>query len=142
MNVLETMEKVLANTFVMYVHAHIAHWNVEGPDFHDKHAFLGSLYDELWSAVDGIAEHIRACGNFAPGTLADLVEDAYVADNDPGRNWEGIRQQLLTENGTVVRSLQEAFEAATEADDQGLVNYLAGRLEIHAKHGWMLRASR
>lgn len=140
MTLAERLRVVLADTFLMYVHAHIAHWNVEGPDFHENHQFLNDLYDELWEAVDAIAEHIRVLGVAAPTTLASLVEDGTIHDGDPGRNWEQIRQQLYGENLNVINSLNAAFEVAN--DDQGIANFIADRLDKHAKWGWMLRASR
>jgi len=126
---------VLKDTWTMYLHAHAAHWNVTGENFNDHHKFLNSLYDELWDAVDGIAEHIRAL---------DIMVSASVLSGttvDPGSDWTNIQRILLEDNNTVLRSLVEAFDAASSVNDQGLVNFLAGRLETHAKHGWMLRAS-
>jgi starvation-inducible DNA-binding protein len=139
--ILQSMRQVLADTFLMYAHAHIAHWNVEGPDFFENHQFLNNLYDELWEAVDGIAEHIRPLGAFAPITLASLIAEASIDDTDPGRSWEQIRQRLYTENQQVMASLVAAFESAQDANDQGLMNFLADRIDKHSKHGWMLRAS-
>lgn len=141
MSVIDSMRHVLANTFVMYVHAHIAHWNVKGPDFHENHQFLGGLYEELWGAVDSIAEQIRASGDLAPGTLDALEDPSSIGDYDLGSNWQGIATGLYLENGLVISSLNDAFVAATEANNQGLVNFLADRLDKHAKWGWMLRSS-
>jgi starvation-inducible DNA-binding protein len=127
---------VLKETWAMYIHAHAAHWNIIGENFHSHHAFLGEIYSGLWEAVDGIAEHIRALDIPVSATVLTGVS------SDPGMNWEGIRQRLLADNEIVVDALKEACEAADEVEDEALCNFLADRLDKHAKLGWMLRASR
>lgn len=131
---------VLANTFTMYVRAHVAHWNIVDPNFHSLHGFLGDVYASLWEAVDDIAEHIRIVG----GTVSpsSLVSIAAVRSADPGSNWEAIRQALISDNEIVIAELQAALEAADEAENEALANFLADRLDKHAKLGWMLKASR
>jgi DNA-binding ferritin-like protein len=48
---------------------------------------------------------------------------------------------LLRENAVVVADLNDAFAAAIAANDQGCANFIADRLDKHAKHGWMLTVS-
>lgn len=132
---------VLADTFLMYSHAHIFHWNIIGSGFPQYHAFLNDLYDELWGAVDGIAEHLRALGVTAPSSLSSLTATASFEDKAPWQDWDNIRLQLEDENKAVIASLRNAFDAASEENDQGLCNFLADRLDRHAKHGWMLASS-
>lgn len=136
------LRRVLADTFVMYVHAHGAHWNVTGPNFPEYHSFLGDLYNELWGAIDDIAEHIRTIGTAAPGTVGTIVLPTIIPDVDPGSNWDDIRAQLEKENFVLIAGLNEAFGAAMAANNQGIVNFLADRLDRHAKHAWMLASSK
>jgi len=56
---IDQMKVVLADTFAMYLKAHMFHWNVTGPNFPQLHEFFGDLYEELHGAVDPIAEQIR-----------------------------------------------------------------------------------
>ena len=67
------LKKVLANTFVMYFKTHTYHWNVEGMFFPQLHEFFGNLYEELYNAVDPIAEHLRAMDSYTPVSLAELT---------------------------------------------------------------------
>jgi starvation-inducible DNA-binding protein len=135
------LRKVLADTFLMYSHAHIAHWNITGPDFFQYHGFLNDLYGDLWDAIDSIAEHIRSAGGPAPASLGALLAPAQIPDRDVMATWATIRAQLLRENAVVVADLNDAFAAAIAANDQGCANFIADRLDKHAKHGWMLTVS-
>lgn len=136
----EALRRVLADTFVMYVHAHGAHWNITGSGFPEYHRFLGDLYDELWEALDDIAEHLRSIGAAAPATITGIYAESKLPDKDAGSTWNIIRAQLANENAVVIAGLSEAYAAA--ADNPGMQNFLADRLDKHAKHGWMLNASR
>jgi starvation-inducible DNA-binding protein len=133
------MRVVLADTFLMYSHAHIFHWNITGPSFFERHAFLNDLYTDLWGAVDGIAEQIRALGEPAPNSLTSIVAPANFADMAGFSDWDNIRVTLADENRQVIASLNNAFDAAE--GNEGLRNFLADRLDRHAKWGWMLSVS-
>lgn len=132
---------VLANTFVMYFKSHSHHWNVEGPNFNDYHGYFGGLYEELWGAVDPIAEHIRAIDQYAPFGLADMYDAKTVAD-DQSRvvDTKQMFLNLIDANNEVIASLNKAFDLANYSKQNGLANFLQDRLDVHAKHGWQLRA--
>jgi len=141
MSSVDALRKVLGDTFVMYVHTHIAHWNITGPGFYQYHAFLDSLYNELWDAVDPLAEHIRAENEKVNSTLSALVDPSGLTDRDLGSDWLSIRDGLIVENDTVIASLKEANRLATAEGREGLANFLQERLDKHAKHGWFLRSA-
>jgi DNA-binding ferritin-like protein (oxidative damage protectant) len=49
------LERVLADTYTLYLKTHNFHWNVTGPKFNDLHAMFMGQYTEMWAAVDVIA---------------------------------------------------------------------------------------
>lgn len=135
----QSMRECLANTFVMYFKAHSFHWNVEGIHFPTYHEFFGNLYEELYSAVDPIAEEIRALGAYAPTGLNDLYASAKIEDsNITGVSVKEMLSSLLADNNQVLACLNESFKLANDADLQGLADFIAGRIDVHKKHGWML----
>ena len=132
---------VLANTFVMYFKAHSYHWNVEGRTFAQDHDFFGDLYAELHGAIDSAAEEIRACGEYAPISMNDLYSAKTISeDSTKPETTEQMFGNLLSANNQVIESLNKLFEVADAANKQGLADFAAGRLDVHAKHGWMLRS--
>jgi starvation-inducible DNA-binding protein len=64
--VAHTLNKILADEYVLYTKTRNAHWNVEGLDFHSKHLFFESQYQELDEIIDTVAERIRSLGHYAP----------------------------------------------------------------------------
>ena len=137
-----SMKIVLANTFAMYFKAHGHHWNVEGKDFSQLHDFFANLYQELFAAVDQIAEQIRALDDYAPYGLDTMSSIATIRDSSfNGDNIPLMLQDLMDANASVIEALNAAHKLAEAEGNRGLVNHIEGRLDVHAKHAWMLRAT-
>ena len=143
MNELESALKIcLGNTFVMYFQAHSYHWNVEGINFPQYHGFFGDLYGELFGAIDPMAEEIRALDAYAPISLTQLYKYATIEEDVVmPTDLRGKLQRLLYSNDVVIESLNKTFQLATDANEQGLADFIAGRIDTHKKHAWMLKAS-
>lgn len=136
----QQMKVVLASTFSMYLKTHSFHWNVEGPHFNDYHKMLGETYQELWDAVDVIAEQIRALDAYAPGSLSRFSQLSKVDDQINVPTAKSIMKELLGDNEILIGELNKTFRLAEDANKQGLSDFLAGRLDAHAKLGWFLKA--
>jgi len=137
-----SMKIVLANTFAMYFKAHGHHWNVEGKDFSQLHDFFANLYTELFAAVDQIAEQIRALDDYVPYGLDTVSSIATIKDSSiNGNNIPSMLQDLMDANASVIEALNAAHKLAEAEGNRGLVNHIEGRLDVHAKHGWMLLAT-
>ena len=137
-----SMKIVLANTFAMYFKAHGHHWNVEGKDFSQLRDFFANLYQELFAAADVIAEQIRALDDYAPYNMTELASTTTVKEsNIYGVDVSGMLADLIDANGSVIEALNTAHKLADADDNRGLVNLIEERLDIHAKHAWMLRAT-
>jgi starvation-inducible DNA-binding protein len=67
------LDRLLADTYTLYLKTHNFHWNVEGPMFSTLHQMFETQYTELALAVDLIAERIRALGFRAPGSYREFA---------------------------------------------------------------------
>jgi len=135
------MRKVLADSFAFYLKAHNFHWNVEGKDFKQYHDFFGGLYEEVHGAIDGIAEEIRSLDAYAPGSFSKYAELTSILENNNYPPVEVMIRELSTDNQKVIRSLEAAFSMSERFNQIGLSDFIAGRIDAHQKHAWMLRAS-
>lgn len=140
MKLVDELKVALADTFAFYLKAHYYHWNVEGVDFAQHHNFLGELYNEVWAAVDGIAEQIRTLDAYAPGSLGRFKELTSVEDDVTIPTALNMMKKLQADNDKVLASLNKANKSAEEAGKLGIANFIQDRIQAHDKHGWMLRA--
>ena len=131
----------LADTFFMYQKAHSYHWNVEGIHFPQLHEFFGNLYEEIYGAVDPMAEHIRSLNEYAPRDVEEMYDDKTVECKNRAKTPTEMLTDLLQTNDKVIVSLNNLFKELQSKGEQGFMNFTADRLDIHKKHGWMLRAT-
>jgi starvation-inducible DNA-binding protein len=136
----ETAKAALADTFAFYLKAHNYHWNIEGSNFEQYHKFLNGLYDEVWLAVDAIAEHIRTLDVYVPGSFSRYKELATIEDETKIPTAANMLKKLEADNQKVIASLTTAYQDAEKEKKVGFANFLQDRIDIHEKHGWMLRA--
>lgn len=138
---MQELNQVLSDTYLMYFKAHSYHWNVEGSNFPQYHEFFGNLYEELFAAIDVIAEQIRALNEYAPVSLAKILADASFDEDTSVQTPEQMFKNLSAANDRVLVSLMKAFQKAEAETEIGLSDFLQGRIDVHNKHGWMLRAT-
>ena len=136
-----SLKMALADTFSMFLKTWNFHWNCEGPSFPEYHKLFGDIYEELFAGVDGLAEQIRSIDEYSPGSYSRFKELTNVEDEVKIPTASVMIEKLLATNDQVIDSLNKAIEQAKIANNEGLINFLGGRLEIHAKHGWFLRAT-
>ena len=137
---IEMMKKVLADSFALYLKAANYHWNVEGMNFPQYHEFFGKLYEEVYGSIDSTAEEIRTLDAYAPASFARFSELTDIEDELTVPMAIEMANRLKVDNEVVLASLNMAFKLANEFDKQGLADYLAGRIDAHNKHAWMLRS--
>jgi starvation-inducible DNA-binding protein len=132
---------VLASSYTLMLKTQNFHWNVTGPNFGPLHELFGAQYAELFAAVDALAERIRALGPFAPGSYAAFgrlsrVEDAPASP--PG--YKAMIADLARDHATLSAQCAELREFADDAGDTATGDLMNGRIELHDKTAWMLRA--
>ena len=135
------LSRVLADTYTLYLKTHNFHWNVTGPMFSTLHALFMTQYNELWLAVDEIAERIRTLGEPSPGTYGAFARLTSITETDGVPAAMEMVKQLKDGHETVVRTLREALPRAQEAGDESTVSLLSDRLVVHEKTAWMLRTT-
>ena len=135
-----SLRVLLGNTFVMYFKAQSHHWNVEGINFSQFHDFFGKLYEDVYGSIDHIAEEIRAMREYAPRTISEIYEYKTLNEGNVSSTVEQMLQDLQIANDGVLESLNKSMEIAIRENKQGLADFLAGRIDIHEKHAWMIRS--
>jgi len=136
------LSKLLADEYILYTKTRNAHWNVEGPDFHAKHLFFESQYEQLDEIIDKVAERIRSLGHYAPATLKLFLELTHLTEESRSKNnSDGFIRELLADHETIIKHLRENINRfANEFADAGTSDFITGLMEEHEKMGWFLRA--
>ena len=135
----DDLKTLLATQYALSIKAQYFHWNVEGPDFAQYHDYFANFYEEVYSAVDPIAEYIRTLQEYSPGSFERFQELSIIQGQQKVPRARLMFEELLANNNTVIDLLNQTFASAEQENKQGIANFIAERLDAQAKHGWMLR---
>lgn len=139
---LQQLAKIaFASEFSFYVKAHGFHWNVEGADFLQYHDLFGKIYEEVYASIDDFAEKIRSLGTYVPASYTRFDMLTKVEDETNILPKDAMVKELLLDNEKMIMILRKLFETSEAAGEHGFSDFVAGRMDAHRKHGWMLRAS-
>ncbi len=138
--IVDGVAKLLADTYTLYLKTHNYHWNVTGPLFNTLHLMFETQYTELATAVDEIAERIRALDFPAPGSYRAYAKLTEIEEEDGVPSAEDMIRNLVAGQETVVRTARSLFPVVEAADDQPTADLLTQRMRIHEKNAWMLRS--
>lgn len=142
LKVSQVLNGILSDEFLLYLKTRNAHWNVEGPDFYNKHKFFEAQYQELDEIVDDLAERIRTLGHYAVATMKDYLQLTHLTELTRNTNDSaGYIKELLADHESILIRLRENVNLfAGELKDAGTSDYITGLMETHEKMAWMLRA--
>ena len=139
--VIQILNTVLSDEFVLYTTTRNFHWNVVGLQFSELHAFFDAQYQELNIVVDEVAERTRALGGRALGTLAEFLEQTRLKERPEPHDAQSMIAVLLSDHEDLIRHLREDSNVCDEKyHDKGTDDFLTGLMEQHEKMAWMLRA--
>ncbi|MEM9038129.1 MAG: Dps family protein [Actinomycetota bacterium] len=136
----EGLSRLLADSYTLYLKTHNYHWNVVGPMFNTLHLMFEEQYTELSTAVDEIAERIRALGAPAPGSYRQFAELTSITEDDDEPDAQEMIRRLVEGQETVVRTARSIFPVVERSNDEPSADLLATRMQVHEKTAWMLRS--
>lgn len=138
--VVDALRQVVADSYAVLGQTHICHWNVRGPNFFSLHNAFEEQYTELFTAVDEIAERIRARGALAPGGLGNLAKMAGIKEIAEDSSAMDMVAHLVNANKRLVSNLEKARDAAANSGDAESEDLMIGRIQVHEKTIWMLES--
>jgi len=136
-----SLRQALADVTSFVFRTQAAHWNVTGPDFHQYHEFFGVIYEEVSESIDPLAENLRKLNAPAPSTISEQIRKSEVDSMPVESSPRALTKAVYRANNQVLESLNTTIKLAEEADKQGLIDFLGGRIDMHEKWGWQLRAT-
>ncbi|MFN4087532.1 MAG: Dps family protein [Alphaproteobacteria bacterium] len=140
-DVVKGLERSVANAYALTIKTHAYHWNVQGPNFYGLHKMFQEQYEELFPAIDELAERMRALGSFAPGGLDAFKSLTSVGEpKGGGTSWQDMVKDLVDSRKAILEQEREVMEAAESVDDQTTADLMAERIGKHQEAIWMMES--
>ncbi len=136
----EVLNLVLADSYALMALTHLAHWNVEGPGFFALHKAFEEQYENLFEAVDEVAERVRALDAYAIGGLAKLAKTAGLEEFSSPMPQKDYVAALIVAHEKLVDDATRVRDLAGETSDLETQDLMIARLRWHEKTLWMLKS--
>ena len=140
--IVNILERILADEYVLYTKTRNYHWNVVGPHFNDYHKAFEEQYDGLSEDIDEIAERIRALGFKTSSSLSEFQKNSQIKEH-PGQYPDAgtMASNLLNDHEIVIQTIRKNIpEIGEKYGDVGTEDFLTSLMEKHEKTAWMLRS--
>jgi starvation-inducible DNA-binding protein len=134
------LEKLLADTYTLYLLSHNFHWNVTGPQFYHYHALFEDHYTALAAAVDEIAERVRALGFPAPATYKQFSKLTSIEEPEGVPEAQEMIKLAAEAHKKLIERSRIVIKIADEAGDDTSIDVGTQRLVYHEKVLWMLNS--
>lgn len=138
--VIQGLNLLVADSYALMANTHDAHWNVEGPGFFTLHKAFHEQYENLFEAIDEIAERIRALDAYPAGGLRRFAETAGIEEFRSPLAAKDYVAGLLVAHEKAIADAIQLREAAGAANDLETQDLTIGRLQWHQKTVWMLKS--
>jgi starvation-inducible DNA-binding protein len=138
---LEALENILAGSYLLMLKTHNYHWNVVGENFKTLHESFQIQYEELFTAIDEIAERIRALGSKVDGSFENFKKHSELKNANKDFSAKEMVKDLISDHENLVKNLHKAIKTAQSEGDESSADIFIQRTKSHEKTIWMLVSS-
>lgn len=138
--VVAALNQAVADSYVLLANTHYAHWNVEGRGFFSLHHAFHEQYENLFEAIDELAERIRALDGYANGGLSRFARDSGIDELSTPLAEKDYVAALVVGHEKTTSDLLALRKAAEQAGDLETQDLAIKRLQWHQKTTWMLKS--
>jgi starvation-inducible DNA-binding protein len=137
--IIDDLQKILANTYALYLKTQSYHWNVEGIHFHILHIFFEEQYKKLEIAIDEIAEQMRIQGAKVVANFSEFNKIKTIEDSQNNISAKEMIDDLILGHETIIKNINDAINS-TKSSDLAIIDLLTERNAEHSKMLWMLKS--
>jgi starvation-inducible DNA-binding protein len=123
----EALNKILADSMILYSLYKKYHWLVAGHTFYQLHLLFDKHAEEQLGLIDDIAERVQLLGGIAVGDPRHAAELTTIERPPDGREEvPTMITRLLQAHEVVIKGVREAITLTEESEDWGTNDMLMG----------------
>ncbi len=134
----DSLNKLLANYSMHYQKLRNFHWNVKGADFFDVHEKFEDQYNEAKEAIDEIAERIRVFGHTPLSNMTDYLATAEIKESNTNLQAMDMVKEIIHDYQILVEYMYEVIEVSIDHGDMGTEDMVKGFVHQTEKNHWMM----
>lgn len=138
-DVANVLNRVLADSFALYIKTKNFHWHVSGPHFRDYHLLLDEQATQILLSTDLIAERVRKIGGTTIRSIGHIAKLTQIQDNDADDvPASAMLAELRSDNLALVDTLKKAKDVADGAGDNASSGVIDGWTDEAEQRAWFL----
>ncbi|WP_047981194.1 Dps family protein [Ornithinibacillus contaminans] len=137
------LNQLLSNQFVMYVKLHRYHWFVQGKHFFQLHALYEEMYTKFANDLDQVAERILMIDGKPLATMSKYLKETTLVEANADDKEEELMDQLANDFKQLITEIRDqGYVFAEERHDEPTKDMLVKLVGDYEKYRWMLSAYR
>lgn len=137
--IVQSLQKQVANAFIHYLNYKHYHWQTFGPLFRDLHLLFDEFATEVYETIDEMAERIRMIGQSPVSRMEEFLETASISSAGKATDLRSMIAEGNKNSNTIIKEMRAAIKTADEGDDPGTADVFTRFVQIHEKQEWWLR---
>jgi starvation-inducible DNA-binding protein len=135
----EALNKLLADTFALYLKTKNFHWHMTGPHFRDYHLMLDDQSEQIFAMTDPLAERVRKLGGKTLRSIGNISQLQRISDNDADYvpPYEMLHE-LMNDNKSMTSSMRQAHDICEEHKDVATASILEVYIDETERRTWFL----
>jgi len=141
--VINKLNEVLANEYLLFTKTLNYHWNISGPRFSSMHKLLEEQYNSLLTIMDDVAERVKVLGGVPLSTTKELSSMSGVEEHPRDVPSANTMLSILFKDHLLIQE-QIKFIVKKEGlldSDLGTEDFLVGNLQKHEMMAWKLKSN-
>jgi|SRR5690625_4014681 len=135
------LNQLLSNYFVMYVKLHRYHWYVQGRNFFQLHDVFEKMYKEFAVDYDALAERIVMINGKPFATMVKYLKETTLTEANADDTESEMIAQLIKDYKQLIDEIRhKGMDYAAELGDEPTMDILTDFQSKLEKHVWMLAA--
>jgi starvation-inducible DNA-binding protein len=137
--VTEALNPLVADLFALYVKTKNFHWHLAGSHFRDYHLLFDEHADQIFAAIDLLAERVRRVGGTTIRSVSHISQLQTISDDNEDfvAPAEMVRR-LMEDNAHLARAQRDAHDVCDHSHDYASASILEVLIDEAERRTWFL----
>jgi starvation-inducible DNA-binding protein len=133
------LNRILADSYALFLKTKNFHWHVSGPHFRDYHLLFDEQAGDIFGTTDEVAERVRKIGGLTLRSIGDIARHQTIEDNEQDFvSPADMLRELMNDNKHVAETMREAHSLADKHEDVATASLLEVWIDQAEKRTWFL----
>ncbi|HUY76475.1 MAG TPA: DNA starvation/stationary phase protection protein [Ktedonobacterales bacterium] len=135
----EALNPLIADLFALYVKTKNFHWHLAGSHFRDYHLLFDEQADQIFAAIDILAERVRRVGGTTIRSVSHISQLQTIADDDEAIVPAGeMVRRLMDDNAHLAEAQRQAHQVCERNRDVATSSLLEITIDEAERRKWFL----